>query len=54
MTEETSPGRGHEQPHTLSCPRCGLEFTPRSPTLAIEYCPRCIVQARIAVRLVER
>jgi len=36
---------------TLACPRCGLRVTPRTPLLMIEYCPRCIVHARTAVKL---
>jgi hypothetical protein len=36
----------------LRCPRCGLGIRPRVSWLAIEHCPRCVAQARIAVRLV--
>lgn len=45
---DTAPGQS-----VLACPRCGLRVKPRMPILAIEYCPRCIVRARIAVRLVD-
>ena len=36
----------------LRCPRWGLGIQPRVSWLAIEHCPRCVAQARIAVRLV--
>ena len=35
----------------LGCPRCGLSIRPRASCLVIEYCPRCIARAGIAVRL---
>lgn len=47
----SEPPKPHEP--ILACPRCGLKLTPRSPMLTIEYCPRCIVRARVAVRLAE-
>jgi len=48
-TDEAAP----PQPQVLACPRCGLQLTPRSSMLTIEFCPRCIVRARVAVRLSE-
>ena len=35
----------------LSCPRCGLRVTPTSRWSAIEFCPRCLAQARTRVGL---
>ena len=35
----------------LNCPRCGLSIRMRAWWLAIEYCPRCIARARVAVKL---
>jgi len=35
----------------LKCPRCGLAVRPKISWLMVEYCPRCLAQARIAVRL---
>jgi hypothetical protein len=52
---DDAPDSPDHEPHSrvLACPRCGLKLTPRSPMLTIEYCPRCIVRARVAVRLAE-
>lgn len=36
----------------LSCPRCGLRTTPRTPWLAIKHCPRCLARAGMLVELV--
>jgi hypothetical protein len=33
----------------LCCPRCGITIYQRHPEIAVEYCPRCIVHARIPV-----
>lgn len=35
----------------LNCPRCGLSIPHRTHWLAIEYCPRCLGRAGIAVKL---
>ena len=36
----------------LNCPRCGLSIRMKAAWWsAIEYCPRCIARARIAVKL---
>lgn len=35
----------------LDCPRCGLSIRMKASWSAIEYCPRCIARARIAVKL---
>jgi Zn-finger nucleic acid-binding protein len=33
----------------LSCPRCGLSVYQRHLEIALQYCPRCVAHARIAV-----
>lgn len=36
----------------LNCPRCGLSIRMKAAWWsAIEYCPRCIARARVAVKL---
>ena len=35
----------------LHCPRCDWQFATRNTALQIEYCPRCLAQARRAIRL---
>jgi hypothetical protein len=35
----------------LQCPRCDWRFATRNAISQIEYCPRCLAQARRAVRL---
>ena len=35
----------------MNCPHCGLTIRANDQRLAIEYCPRCIVHSRKAVRL---
>jgi hypothetical protein len=36
---------------SLICPRCGLTITPRVPSLAIRYCPRCVARTHRIVEL---
>jgi len=56
--EESSAGpaesaAGDVQRHgaPVACPRCGLRLTQRVPSLAVQYCPRCLARARLAVQL---
>ncbi|HEY1458157.1 MAG TPA: hypothetical protein VGF15_06530 [Solirubrobacteraceae bacterium] len=42
---------GGEQTVTQHCPRCHLSIQARSPQIALDYCPRCIAQARRLVIL---
>jgi hypothetical protein len=40
-----------EPPAPIDCPRCGLRLTAPVPSLAVQYCPRCLARSRIAVQL---
>jgi Na+-translocating membrane potential-generating system (MpsC) len=35
----------------LNCPRCGLSIRPKARWMAVEHCPRCLVRARVAVKM---
>jgi hypothetical protein len=35
----------------LNCPRCGLSIRPKTRWMTIEYCPRCLARARVAVKM---
>jgi hypothetical protein len=36
---------------TYACPDCGLVLAPRWPSLAVDYCPRCIAKTRRLVSM---
>jgi hypothetical protein len=38
-------------PLRQSCARCGFTISPRSAWLTVDYCPRCLARARVAIRL---
>lgn len=48
VTAERKPVSGRP---FLHCPRCGLSLKPRASWLEVDYCPRCLGRARIAVKL---
>jgi hypothetical protein len=44
-------GSRGESAGPVDCPRCGLRLTAPVPSLAVQYCPRCLARSRIAVQL---
>jgi anti-sigma regulatory factor (Ser/Thr protein kinase) len=40
-----------QPPLRQRCARCGLTISARSAWLTIDYCPRCLARARVAIRL---
>jgi hypothetical protein len=48
----TTRSSGAEAPvQYLTCPRCRLSIKPRSPSLQMIHCPRCVARTRTLVEL---